>query len=89
MQLHHIKALIIKESLQIIRDPSSIIIAFILPIILLVIFGYGVNLDSNQIKIGLVLEEQAPEIISFTKAFTNSRFIHVTFARDRRIVTDN
>ena len=34
-----------KEWLQVIRDPSSIAIAFFLPLLLLLIFGYGVSLD--------------------------------------------
>ena len=33
-----------KECLQVIRDPSSIAIAFFLPMVLLLIFGYGVSL---------------------------------------------
>ncbi len=40
-------ALCAKESRQI--DPSSVIIALVLPLILLVIFGYGINLDSTRI----------------------------------------
>lgn len=47
-------ALVYKEMLQIIRDPSSILIAFVLPFILLFIFGYGINLDSNKVNIGVV-----------------------------------
>ena len=77
-------ALIRKETLQIVRDPSAILIAFVLPLILLFIFGYGVNLDSNRVKIGLVLEEQTPDIVSLVTAFTNSRFLDVTVGRDRR-----
>jgi ABC-2 type transport system permease protein len=34
-----------KESLQVVRDPSSILIAFVLPTVLLFLFGYGVSLD--------------------------------------------
>ena len=38
-----------KEFLQIVRDPSGIAIAFLMPIFLLVLFGYGVSLDADQI----------------------------------------
>jgi len=38
-------ALCHKESLQIVRDPSSILIAFIMPVVLLVVMGYAINLD--------------------------------------------
>ena len=82
--MSHVKALIKKESLQIIRDPSSVLIAFVLPLILLFIFGYGINLDSNKVKIGLVLENVNPDITSLATAFTNSRFLDVKIGRDRR-----
>lgn len=58
-------ALCRKESYEIIRDPSSIIIAFVLPVILLVIFGYGVNLDSSAIRIGLLVEDGGVEAARF------------------------
>lgn len=50
-------ALIKKETYQIIRDPSSIMIAFVLPLLLLFLFGYGLSLDVNHIKIGIALED--------------------------------
>ena len=46
-------ALVRKESFQIVRDPSSILIAFVLPLILLFLFGYGVSLDTQQTRVGL------------------------------------
>src|SRR5262245_12277607 len=48
-----LRALVIKESLQIGRDPSSILIALVLPLILLFLFGYGVSLDANHVRIGV------------------------------------
>ena len=76
--------MITKESLQIIRDPSSILIAFILPFLLLFIFGYGVNLDNNRVKIGLVLEEQTPDSVSLARAFADSRFVDLHVGNNRR-----
>ena len=82
--MRRLRCLIRKEFLQILRDPSSILIAFVLPLILLFIFGYGVNLDSNRLRIGLVLEDSSPDIASLATAFTNSRFFDVSTAQDRR-----
>ena len=82
-------ALIKKETLQIVRDPSAILIAFVLPLVLLFIFGYGVNLDSNRVKIGLVLEDQTPDIVSLFAAFSNSRFLDVTVGRNRKEFEDD
>ncbi|UTH73624.1 ABC transporter permease [Chromobacterium sp. IIBBL 290-4] len=50
-------ALCRKESYQIVRDPSSILIAFILPVALLFILGYAVNLDSAHIRLGLLNQD--------------------------------
>lgn len=79
-----LKALVYKESLQIIRDPSAILIAFVLPLILLFIFGYGVNLDSNRIRIGLVVEQSDATTDSLISAFKGTRFLNIQFGRDRR-----
>ncbi len=70
--------LIRKESYQIIRDPSAIGIAFLLPVILLVIFGYGVSLDAEQVPVGLVIEKQGPEVSEFISGFYNSEYFEPT-----------
>jgi ABC-2 type transport system permease protein len=66
--------LIRKESLQIIRDPSSIAIAFVLPVVLLFLFGYGVSLDARNIPIGLVVEQPDRATHSFTGSFEQSDY---------------
>jgi len=38
-----LRALVRKEFLQIVRDPSSIAIAFLMPLFLLLLFGHGVS----------------------------------------------
>ncbi|WP_407276382.1 ABC transporter permease [Halothiobacillus sp. DCM-1] len=48
--------LIRKETKQILRDPSSLAIAFLLPVILLLLFGYGVSLNARHIPIALVAD---------------------------------
>src|SRR5262249_53487786 len=76
-------ALVRKESLQILRDPSSYLIAGLLPLLLLVIFGYGVSLDLRQIPVGLVVEQSSPEADSLVASFRNSRFFTTRVARHR------
>lgn len=84
MNLRRVSALIRKESSQIIRDPSSILIAFVLPLILLFIFGYGINLDSTKINIGLALEGRGADAGRLASSFINSEFLNVRTANDRR-----
>lgn len=78
------RALIRKEAFQIIRDPSSILISFVLPILLLFLYGYGVSLDLEHLRIGLVMEETAPAAQSFARSLFNSRYFEVHVARDIR-----
>lgn len=79
-----LKALFIKEFIQIVRDPSSLLISVVLPLILLFLYGYGVSLDLDHLRIGLVMEDTAPDAQSFAKSLTDSRYFDVTIRRDRR-----
>ncbi|RLA44903.1 MAG: hypothetical protein DRR42_19955 [Gammaproteobacteria bacterium] len=63
-----------KESLQILRDPSSISIAFVLPVVLLFLFGYGVSLDARHIPLGIVIEQPDTATQSLAGAFERSEF---------------
>ena len=77
-------ALIRKETYQIVRDPSSIMIAFVLPVVLLFIFGYAVSLDATRTRIGLVVEAATPLSEDLAASFRASRYFSVTSGRDRR-----
>lgn len=79
-----IVALVRKETRQIVRDPSTLIIAVILPLTLLFLFGYGVSFDARRIEVGLVIADPTPEAASFTASLTNSPLFAARTARDRR-----
>lgn len=81
--IRRIRALIIKEFYQIIRDPSSLLISVVLPLILLFVYGFGVSLDMNHLRIGLVMEDTAPDAQSFAKSLLNSPYFKVKVARHR------
>ncbi|OCP16139.1 ABC transporter permease [Ensifer sp. LC163] len=82
-------ALVRKESYQIVRDPSSILIAFVLPLILLFLFGYGVSLDTTQTRIGLVVEQETPLTRDLAAGFQASRYFSISLGRDRRDFEDD
>ena len=44
-----IRALVVKETRQVARDPSSIAIGVVLPLILILLFGYGLSLDVKDV----------------------------------------
>jgi drug efflux transport system permease protein len=78
------RGLIRKEFLQILRDPSSIAIAFLMPVVLLLLFGYGVSLDAEHVPIALVVENPSPDTTSFTSGFYGSRYFDPITMHDIR-----
>ncbi len=71
-----LRALVKKEILQIIRDPSSIIIAFVLPLISIFIYMYGINLDFVTVNIGIKNDDNSPEISQLVNSFSCSKYIN-------------
>uniref|UniRef100_A0A7C3R039 ABC transporter permease n=1 Tax=Leptospirillum ferriphilum TaxID=178606 RepID=A0A7C3R039_9BACT len=66
------RALIRKETLQIWRDPSSLAIAIVLPIALLLIFGYGVSLDARHVPVAVVQDARTPASEGFVAGIRHS-----------------
>ena len=87
-RLRRIRALIWKESLQVVRDPSSFVVGFVLPIILLVLFGYGVSFDASVIRVGLVIEEPTANTAWFLASLSNTPFFAVQISADPRAFHD-
>jgi ABC-2 type transport system permease protein len=83
-----VKALTVKEFYQIFRDPSTMLISGVLPLILLFIYGYGVSLDMNHLRVGIVLQDSAPAAQSLAQSFTDSSFFTPILARDIRELSD-
>lgn len=77
-------ALVLKESLQAIRDPSTLLIAFVLPVVLLFLFAYAVSLDVREVRVGLVQESESAAANALADAFAGTRYLNVTFLADRR-----
>jgi ABC-2 type transport system permease protein len=73
-KLRRIRALVWKETHQVVRDPSSIAIGVVLPLILILLFGYGLSLDVKNVPIALVIEEPAPEALELASGFELSAY---------------
>jgi ABC-2 type transport system permease protein len=79
-----LRALVIKESWQVLRDPSSLIIAFVLPPILFFTFATSLSLDIDDVRLGLVLEGDGAAAQELAAAYIATPYFRVTTARDRR-----
>ena len=84
--LRRLLAIVRKESLQALRDPSTLLVAVVLPVLMLFLFAYAVSLDTRQVPIAIVLESDGEAAQSLAAAFAGSRYFSVTPARDRREV---
>ena len=82
-KVRRIKALVLKETIQIFRDPSTLLITVVLPLLLIVIYGSGVSLDIKHLKVGLVLEDTSPDARDFANSLIHSPFFEVTSAYHR------
>jgi drug efflux transport system permease protein len=69
-----LRGLVRKEFLQVLRDPSSIAIALVMPVALLLLFGYGVSLDAEHVPIALVVEDPSADTADFIASFNGSRY---------------
>jgi ABC-2 type transport system permease protein len=79
-------ALCRKESYQIVRDPSSILVAFILPVILLFVMGYAINLDADHMRIGLLMEDPGPAAVRLEQTLRASRYFEVHPGTSREVL---
>ncbi|KEY57421.1 inner membrane transport permease YbhS [Serratia sp. DD3] len=79
-----LRALCLKETRQILRDPSSGLIAVVIPLMLLFIFGYGINLDSSKLRLGILMEQQSADARDLANAFAGSPYIQPTISDNRQ-----
>ena len=84
-----IRALVTKETLQVARDPSSFVVAFVMPILLLFLFGFGISFDATRLKIGLVVEDRTPDTAWFLASLSNTPYFDVRQSADRRAFVDD
>ena len=84
--LVRLRALIRKESNQLLRDKSSLAIGLILPVILILLFGYGLSFDLNHARVGIVVEQTSPQVsqavagLKGSRYFTTQQFYHLSEA---------
>lgn len=71
-------ALIVKEILQIKKDKSILIIAFVLPLILIFITGYGLNMDIKHVEVGLYCAKQDKNCDKLYAQFYGSEYFYVS-----------
>jgi ABC-2 type transport system permease protein len=80
-KLQRIRALVWKEARQIVRDPSSVAIGAVLPLILILLFGYGLSLDVKNVPVAVVIEHPAADAIELAAGFQLSPYFKPVMLR--------
>jgi ABC-2 type transport system permease protein len=77
-KLRRIRALTGKETRQIMRDPSSVAIGIVFPMIMILLFGYGLSLDVTRVKVAVVDQDASADSAGLVGAFRLSPYFGVT-----------
>jgi ABC-2 type transport system permease protein len=67
-----------KEIIQLRRDPRSLVLAFVLPALLTLIFGWVINFDVRDLKMGVLDQDRTQKSRELVRAFTSSGYFTVS-----------
>ena len=82
-------AIMRKETRQAVRDPSTLMIAGLLPVMLIFLFGYAVSFDPRQFSVGVVVEQPTGETESLVASLRNTPYFEIKTASDRAAFETN
>lgn len=74
MNLHRMTAVAMKEIIQILRDSRSLLIVVLMPVTLMLLFGYGVNLDLKGLPVYVYDCDGSQQSQDLLKHFEASRY---------------
>jgi ABC-2 type transport system permease protein len=73
-KFRRVGSLVKKEARQMVRDPSSIAIGIVLPVVLILLFGYGLSLDVTNVPVAVVVEDPSPAAAELAASFRLSPY---------------
>jgi len=77
-KLRRIRSLTLKETRQVLRDPSSIAIGIVFPLMMILLFGYGLSLDVSRVAVATVDEDASSDSAALIEEFRLSPYFAVT-----------
>lgn len=77
MSGRRLKAVARKEFLHILRDPRSLAAALVIPLFMLILFGYGLTLDVDRVPTLIRDDDASPQSRELASRFSGSRYFRV------------
>ncbi len=75
--------MLVKEFIQVLRDPRMKALIFVMPVIQLIMFGYAVTTDVDHIKTAVCDLDKSPQSRALIERFTASGYFTVVDSTDR------
>ncbi|MCP5051914.1 MAG: ABC transporter permease [bacterium] len=75
--MKRMKAVMVKEFAHILRDPMSLVIIFVMPLLMMFIFGYSINYDLETIETGIIDRSGGELSRELVRKFSNNRYFQV------------
>jgi ABC-2 type transport system permease protein len=83
MNIGRLLAIAQKEIIQILRDPRALVLAFVLPMILLFLFGYAITLDIKNIPFGVLDYDKSVSSRALISDFVSSGYFKYKFSLEK------
>jgi ABC-2 type transport system permease protein len=82
MKLTRLRAVAAKEVKQILRDARSLIIVILMPVVLVLLFGYGVSLDLKHLPVYVYDRDGSQQSQDLLKHFQSNQYFHLVGVAD-------
>lgn len=79
MNIRRVKAISYKEFIHLFRDIRSLMVIILVPVILLILFGYALKLDVENVSMGVIDFSNSPESNDFIKEFKSTSAFDVKY----------
>lgn len=79
IDLNRLKAVTVKELIHIKRDPPSLVIVFAMPVLMLLLFGYAVTLDVDNISLAVLDHDNNQQSRLLTENFVQTKYFVLNY----------
>ncbi|MBE3638812.1 ABC transporter permease [Mangrovicoccus algicola] len=74
-------ALIRKETRQMLRDRSNLFVGLALPVVLILLFGYGLSFDVTDARVAVVMEDSSAATVNAVAGLVGSDYLNPVWTR--------
>lgn len=78
-----IRAVMRKEFIHIFRDPRTLAVVMVLPVLMLVIYGYAINLDVRHLRTAILDEDKTSVSREFIRSLQHNEYFDIVQYLDR------